>query len=101
MPSFMTDSGYAWSGTWSAKTPASSRNIGPPSPSANPGRILRSFPGVTTRRWHVKFAQIRMLGRALPVALGLLATVRLSAETPAPREPEAKPLEVTYFFLPG
>ena len=49
----------------------------------------------------MKIVQIRMLARALPVALGLLATTQLSAENPAPREPEAKPLEVTYFFLPG
>ena len=49
----------------------------------------------------MKIAQIRMLARVLPVALGLLATLPLSAATSAPKGPEVKPLQVTYFFLPG
>lgn len=49
----------------------------------------------------MKIVPIRTLVRVLLVALGLLATLPLSALTPAPKEPEARPVEVTYFFLPG
>jgi hypothetical protein len=48
----------------------------------------------------VKIARIRMLARVLPLALGLLATLPLSAAPAAP-EPEGKRVVVTYFFLPG
>ncbi|HEX7669593.1 MAG TPA: hypothetical protein VF395_08420 [Polyangiaceae bacterium] len=37
----------------------------------------------------------------LLAGLGLLATLPPSAAAPAPKEPEAKQVEVTYFFLPG
>lgn len=49
----------------------------------------------------MKLAPIRTISTALLVALGFLAALPLSAATPAPKEPEAKPVEVTYFFLPG
>ena len=49
----------------------------------------------------MKIAPIRTLVRPLLVALAFLATLSLFAATPAPKEPEAKPVEVTYFFLPG
>ena len=49
----------------------------------------------------MKIAPIRTFAIALLVALGLFAALLLSAATPAPKEPEAKPVEVTYFFLPG
>ena len=49
----------------------------------------------------MKIASTRTLVTVLLVGLGLLATLPLSAATPAPKEPEAKPVEVTYFFLPG
>ena len=49
----------------------------------------------------MKIAPIRRLVSTLLVPLGLLATLPLSAETPAPKEPVATPVEVTYFFLPG
>lgn len=45
--------------------------------------------------------QNRTLTRILPVALGLLAMLPLAAATPAPKRPEVRPLQVTYFFLPG
>jgi hypothetical protein len=49
----------------------------------------------------MKIASTRTLVIVLLVGLGLLATLPLSAATPAPKEPEVKPVEVTYFFLPG
>ncbi len=49
----------------------------------------------------MKIVFIRTFVRALLVALGLFSALPLSAVTPAPKEPEAKPVEVTYFFLPG
>lgn len=49
----------------------------------------------------MKIASTRTLVIVLLVGLGLLATLPLPAETPAPKEPAAKPVEVTYFFLPG
>jgi hypothetical protein len=49
----------------------------------------------------MKIATTRTLVIVLLVGLGLLATLPLSAATPAPREPEAKAVEVVYFFLPG
>jgi hypothetical protein len=65
------------------------------------GRILRSFLNATTRRWTMKIASTRTLVIVVLVGLGLFATLPLSAATSAPKEPEAKPVEVTYFFLPG
>jgi hypothetical protein len=50
----------------------------------------------------MKIASTRTLVIVLLLAgLGLFATLSLSAATSAPKEPEAKPVEVTYFFLPG
>jgi hypothetical protein len=49
----------------------------------------------------MKITSTRTFVIVLLVGLGLLATLPLSAATPAPKEPEAKPVEVTYFFLPG
>jgi hypothetical protein len=49
----------------------------------------------------VKAVSIRTFAGALLVALCLFASLPLSAATPAPKEPEAKPVVVTYFFLPG
>lgn len=49
----------------------------------------------------MKISPIRTLVIALLVGLGLFATLPLSAATPAPKEPEVKTVEVTYFFLPG
>ena len=49
----------------------------------------------------MKIASTRTLVIVLMVGLDLLATLPLSAATSAPKEPETKPVEVTYFFLPG
>jgi hypothetical protein len=49
----------------------------------------------------MKIASTQTLVIVLLVGLGLLATLPLSATTLAPKEPEVKPVEVTYFFLPG
>ncbi len=46
-------------------------------------------------------APIRAFARVLLVGLGLFSTPPLHAATPASREPDAKPVVVTYFFLPG
>lgn len=48
----------------------------------------------------MKIVPIRTLAVALLVAFGLFEVLPLSA-TPPPTQPQAKPLEVTYFFLPG
>jgi hypothetical protein len=49
----------------------------------------------------LKIVPAQTLVKALLMALAILATLPLSAAPPAPKEPEVKPLEVTYFFLPG
>jgi hypothetical protein len=74
------------------------------SPLLSPGPIaeapiLRSF--LNARRWTLKIAPIRTFLGAVAMGLGLFATLPLSAATPASQEPVAKPVVVTYFFLPG
>ena len=49
----------------------------------------------------VKRTLIRPGVGGMLAALTLLAALRLQATPPVPAEPEVKPLEVTYYFLPG
>lgn len=49
----------------------------------------------------MKIASTRMHVIVLLAGLGLLATLPPSAAAAAPKGPQAKPVEVTYFFLPG
>jgi len=49
----------------------------------------------------VKKAPIRVGIRSVPAVLTLLAALRLLAVPEAAKESAAKPLEVTYYFLPG
>lgn len=53
------------------------------------------------RRTPVKRALIRPGAGCMLAALTLLATLRLLAAPPVSTEADAKPLEVTYYFLPG
>ena len=48
----------------------------------------------------MKHASTRTLVIVLLAGIGLLATLPLPASTPAPKEPEAKPVEVTTSSCP-
>ena len=49
----------------------------------------------------MKILATRTTVMALLIGLGLSATLPLSAATPTSKEPDAKPVIVTYFYLPG